>query len=179
MWEGWLSTSSNMGRPPLLQDSCKRQTIISSCTNSSKVNSYRWVKGATETYPSYAHTPVVKLVLCLAEETLTERKKPISCGASDLLTFTWNNGLQFEIQKLCTIKKKRSLAFLPLQWMGPVHRCACDRVGADNGTSHRGPGHLHRAPLQAEWCVGLNRWVPPLQNEGKEKHGYNWINLFM
>lgn len=105
MWEGWLSTSSNMGRPPLLQDSCKRQTIISSCTNSSKVNSYRWVKGATETYPSYAHTPVVKLVLCLAEETLTERKKPISCGASDLLTFTWNNGLQFEIQKLCTIKK--------------------------------------------------------------------------
>lgn len=107
MWEGWLSTSSNMGRPPLLQDSCKRRTIISSCTNSSigKVSSYRWVKGATETYPSYAHTPVIKLVLCSAEETLTERqKKTISCGASDLLTFTWNNGLQFEIQKLCTIK---------------------------------------------------------------------------
>lgn len=27
MWEGWLSTSSNMGRPPLLQDSWKRRTI--------------------------------------------------------------------------------------------------------------------------------------------------------
>lgn len=106
-----------------------------------------------------------------------KEKKTISCGASDLLTFTWNNGLQFEIQKLCTIKKKRSLAFLPLQWMGPVHRCACDRVGADNGTSHRGPGHLHRAPLQAEWCVGLNRWVPPLQNKGREKKSMVTIRL--
>lgn len=29
----------------------------------------------TQTYPSYAHTPVIKLVLCSAEEALAETRK--------------------------------------------------------------------------------------------------------
>ena len=54
--------------------------------------------------------------------------------------------------------------------MGPVHRCACGRVGADNGTSHRGPGRLHTDPLQAVWCVGLSRWVLLLMRKTRKKN---------
>lgn len=128
MWEGWLSTSSNMGRPPLLQDSWKRQTIISSCTNSSvgKVNSYRWVKGATETYPSYAHTPVVKLVLCSAEETLTESKQKKPQSAVERLICSHSQETMFEIQKLCTIK---TLPDIPTAAMDGSSSQMCMRQG--------------------------------------------------
>lgn len=30
-----------------------------------------------DTHPSYAHTPVIKLILCSAEETLEEHRKHI------------------------------------------------------------------------------------------------------
>lgn len=79
MWDGWLSTSSNIGRPPLLHDSYNRRTSMLWRTNSSNRKVMLNMSGGsnkravfTETYPSYAHTPVVKLVLCSAEETLAE-----------------------------------------------------------------------------------------------------------
>lgn len=93
-------------------------------------------------------------------------------------TFISCQSLKFrvlDLQKSWRVHSKNpSLVFVPLRWTGPVRRCACGRAGADSGTSHRGPSRPHMAPLQAEWCVGLNRWVPLLARERQEHTWFPW-----
>lgn len=99
-WDGWLSTSSNMGKPPLQHESygMTKHCLTDTFTRQLNISKYCWDRALAwmtlvwvsvammfvlfprrsklrqDTHLPNVSTPVVKLVLCAAEKALQRSK---------------------------------------------------------------------------------------------------------